>query len=246
VVFSLERVRMESSDFKALHAAVESAEAVDDYTVHVQMAGPSPLYPQNLTNFFIMDSGWAEANDVGTPQDFRAGEEKYSVRNTNGTGPYILQERDPEVRTVLQVNEDHWDEAPQVTEIIYTPITEAATRVAALLSGEVDFVQDVPVQDIARLEQTDGITVTTGAENRTIFFAYDMTSEDLRSASVEGNPFANPQVREAMAHALDRDAIQQVVMRGQSVPGRRTRRPSSTATRNWTPMARRTTTAPWN
>jgi peptide/nickel transport system substrate-binding protein len=219
VVFSLERVRMESSDFKALHAAVESAEAVDDYTVHVQMAGPSPLYPQNLTNFFIMDSGWAEANDVGTPQDYSAGEEKYSVRNTNGTGPYILQERDPEVRTVLQVNENHWDEAPQVTEIIYTPITEAATRVAALLSGEVDFVQDVPVQDIARLEQTDGITVTTGAENRTIFFAYDMTSEDLRSASVEGNPFANPQVREAMAHALDRDAIQQVVMRGQSVPG---------------------------
>jgi peptide/nickel transport system substrate-binding protein len=219
VVFSLERVRTEASDFKALHASVVGAEAVDDYTVRVQMEGPTPLYPQNLTNFFIMDRDWAVANDVELPQDTAAGEETFAVRNTNGTGPYTLVSRDPEVRTVLAVYEDHWDEAPEVTEIIYTPITEAATRVAALLSGEVDFVQDVPVQDIARLEETDGITVTTGAENRTIFFAYDMGSEDLMSASVDGNPFANPLVREAMHLSLDRDAIQRVVMRGQSVPG---------------------------
>ena len=129
----------------------------------------------------------------------------------------MLVSRDPEVRTVLRMNEDHWSgHTPQVTEIIYTPITEAATRVAALLAGDVDFVQDVPVQDIARLEQTAGITVTTGPENRNIFFAYDMTSERLQSASVDGNPFADPLVREAMA--LDRDAIRQVVMRGQSLP----------------------------
>ncbi len=219
VVFSLERVKTEASDFKALHASVVSAEAVDDLTVRVQMEGPTPLYPQNLTNFFIMDKDWAEANDVVLPQDTAAGEETFAVRNTNGTGPYTLVSRDPEVRTVLEMNESHWGDTPEVTEIIYTPITEAATRVAALLSGEVDFVQDVPVQDINRLEQTDGISVTTGAENRTIFFAYDMGSEDLMSASVEGNPFANPLVREAMHLSLDRDAIRQVVMRGQSVPG---------------------------
>ncbi len=219
VVFSLERVRAEASDFKALHASVVSAEAADDFTVRVQMEGPTPLYPQNLTNFFIMDRDWAVANEVELPQDYAAGEETFAVRNTNGTGPYTLVSRDPEVLTELAVNESHWDAAPEVTEIIYTPISEAATRIAALLSGEVDFVQDVPVQDIARLEQTDGITVTTGAENRTIFFAYDMGSEDLISASVDGNPFADPLVREAMHLSLDRDAIQQVVMRGQSVPG---------------------------
>lgn len=219
VVFSLERVKTEASDFKALHASVVSAEAVDDFTVRVQMEGPTPLYPQNLTNFFIMDQDWSEANDVVLPQDTAAGEETYAVRNTNGTGPYTLVSRDPEVRTVLAYNEDHWGETPEVTEIIYTPITEAATRVAALLSGEVDFVQDVPVQDINRLQETDGITITTGAENRTIFFAYDMGSEDLITASVDGNPFANPLVREAMHLSLNRDAIRQVVMRGQSVPG---------------------------
>jgi len=218
VVASIDRVRAESSDFKGLHTAVASAEAIDDYTVHIKMSGPAPLYVQNLTNFFVMDKGWIEANGAQLPQDFKAGEEKFTVRNTNGTGPYILQSRDPEVRTVLSLNPNHWDAAPQVTEIIYTPIKEAATRVAALLSGEVDFVQDVPVQDIERLSNTAGVTVSTGAENRTIFFAYDMTSDSLKSLPGD-NPFKKPEVREALALTLDRDAIKQVVMRGQSVPG---------------------------
>lgn len=218
VVFSMDRVRAETSDFKGLHTAVDSITAVDDHTVHIKMSGPSPLYVQNLTNTFMIDKGWAEANGVIAPQNFKAGEENFAVRNTNGTGPYRLVSRDPEVRTVMAYNATHWGAAPQVTEIIYTPIKEAATRVAALLSGEVDFVQDVPVQDIARLEQTAGIKVATGPENRSIFFGYDMGSAKLRSADVADNPFAKPQVREALALALDRDAIRQVVMRGQSQP----------------------------
>ncbi len=218
VVFSLDRARTPPSGMAALHAAVEEVTAVDDTTVHVRMSGPAPLYVQNLTNTFIMSKAWAEANGVETAPNFAAGEEAYSVRNTNGTGPYMLVERDPEVRTVLQVFEDHWDDAPAVTEIIYTPISEAATRVAALLSGEVDIVQDVPVQDIARLEQTPGIRVVRGPENRNIFFSYDMTSDSLASSNAEGNPFASPEVREAMSLAIDRNAIQQVVMRGESQP----------------------------
>ena len=218
VVFSLDRARTPPSGMAALHAAVEEVTAVDDTTVHVRMSGPAPLYVQNLTNTFIMSKAWAEANGVETAPNFAAGEEAYSVRNTNGTGPYMLVERDPEVRTVLQVFEDHWDDAPAVTEIIYTPISEAATRVAALLSGEVDIVQDVPVQDIARLEQTPGIRVVRGPENRNIFFSYDMTSDSLASSNAEGNPFASPEVREAMSRAIDRNAIQQVVMRGESQP----------------------------
>ena len=218
VVFSLDRARTPPSGMAALHAAVQEVTAVDDSTVHVRMSGPAPLYVQNLTNTFIMSKAWAEANGVEAAPNFAAGEEAYSVRNTNGTGPYMLVERDPEVRTVLQAFGDHWDDAPAVTEIIYTPISEAATRVAALLSGEVDIVQDVPVQDIARLEQTPGIRVMRGPENRNIFFSYDMASDSLRSSDADGNPFASPEVREAMSLAIDRNAIQQVVMRGESQP----------------------------
>jgi len=218
VVFSLNRARAETSDMKGLHASVVEVTAPDAMTVHVKLDGPAPLYVQNLTNTFIMNRAWAEANNVTEPQNYAAGEENFAVRNTNGTGPYVLIERDPEVRTVLRHFEGHWDATPEGTEIVYPPISEAATRVAALLSGEVDIVQDVPVQDIQRLQQTAGIKVATGPENRTIFFAYDMGSEKLQTSNTEDNPFAKPQVREAMELALDRDAIQRVVMRGQSVP----------------------------
>ncbi|WP_244314372.1 ABC transporter substrate-binding protein [Pannonibacter tanglangensis] len=218
VVASLERVRKETSDFKGLHTEVVSAEAVGDYTVRVKMSGPSPLYVQNLTNFFIMDKGWIATHGVEMPQDRKNAEEKYTVRNANGTGPYKVVSRDPEVRTVLQYFDGHWDTKPEVTEIVYTPIKEAATRVAALLSGEVDFVQDVPVQDISRLQSTAGVAVTTGPENRSIFFGYDQGSDKLRSANTPDNPFKKPQVREALHLAMDRDAIMKVVMRGQSLP----------------------------
>ncbi|MGY6548163.1 MAG: ABC transporter substrate-binding protein [Roseinatronobacter sp.] len=218
VVFSLDRARTPPSGMAALHAAVEEVTAVDERTIHIRMSGPAPLYVQNLTNTFIMSKAWAEANGVETAPNFAAGEEAFSVRNTNGTGPFMLVERDPEVRTVLRAFDGHWAEPGAVTEIIYTPIAEAATRVAALLSGEVDIVQDVPVQDIARLEQTAGISVVRGPENRNIFFSYDMTSDTLASSDADTNPFANPLVREAMALAVDRNAIQQVVMRGESQP----------------------------
>ncbi|RDE09959.1 ABC transporter substrate-binding protein [Pelagibacterium lacus] len=219
VVFSIERAKSENSNMRQLHADVASVTAVDDYTVEFQMNGPSPLYPNNVTNTFIMDKGWSEEHDLQSVQDFGAGEENYSVRNTNGTGPYVLTERDPDVRSVLNVNENWWGEAPAVTEIIYTPIADNATRVAALLSGEVDLVQDVPVQDIERLAGTAGVKVETGPENRTIYFGYAMDDEPLISSNItDENPFANPLVREAMNIVVDRDAIRQVVMRGQSIP----------------------------
>jgi peptide/nickel transport system substrate-binding protein len=220
VVFSLDRARLDNSDFKGLHSAVESVRKVDDLTVQVKTKGPAPLYVNNLTNTFIMSKKWAEEHGVQKPQDYKNKEENYAVRNTNGTGPYILVSRDPEVKTVLKVNPDHWaEQKPEVTEIIYTPIKSDATRIAALLSGEVDFVEDVPAQDIERLRQTPGIKVITGAENRTIFFMLDQGSKELRSSNIKGkNPFADVRVRKAMNLVLDRDAIKRVVMRGQSVP----------------------------
>ena len=220
VVFSLDRARSEKSNMRQLHADVESVTAVDDLTVEVKMRAPSPLYPNNVTNTFIMDKGWSETNNVVEVQDFGAGEDNYAVRNANGTGPYVLVEREPDVRSVLRAFENHWaEEAPAVTEIIYLPIAEAATRVAALQSGEVDIVQDVPVQDIERLSSTDGLKVETGPENRVIYFGYKFGEEPLASSNItDRNPFNDPKVREAVELAIDRDAIQRVVMRGQSIP----------------------------
>src|SRR5690606_6849191 len=138
-----------------------------------------------------------------------------------GTGPYELVSREADSRTELVKFDGYWgaDEFPlDITEIVYTPITSPATRVAALLSGEVDFLQDVPVQDIARLEQSPGIRVTRGPENRTIFFGLNVARDALEYGEADGNPFADERVRQAMNIAIDREAIQQVVMRGEAIP----------------------------
>jgi peptide/nickel transport system substrate-binding protein len=223
VVFSLQRAMAPTSDMKGLLTSVESVSKVDDYTVRVKTKGPNPLLVNNLTNTFMMDKEWSEANNATKPQDFKNKEENFAVRNANGTGAFILVSREPDVRTVMKRNDNYWgkgSEVPlEISELIYTPIKSDATRVAALLSGEVDFVQDVPVQDIERLKGTQNLHVTAGPENRTIFFGMDVGSKDLKTDNVEGkNPFADKRVRQAMNMAINRAAIQRVVMRGQSVP----------------------------
>lgn len=222
VKFSLERAMTEDSDYKELLASVAEIRTPDAYTVEIVTEGPNPIMPNNLTNMFIMDKEWAEANNATKVQDYEGGEDTFAAKNANGTGPYKLISREPDVKTVLSLNEEYWgiDEFPlAVSEIIYTPIQNAATRVAALLSGEVDFIQDVPVQDLERVAGTEGLDVRTAPQNRVIFFGMNVGDADLKNDNVEGaNPLADKRVREAMNLAINRDAIKQVVMRGQSAP----------------------------
>lgn len=222
VLFSLNRAMTPDSDYKELLASVKEVRAPDKYTIEIETDGPNPIMPNNLTNMFMMDKGWAEANNAVKVQDYEGGEDTFAAKNANGTGPYKLVSREPDVKTVLAANENYWgkDEFPlEVTEIIYTPIQNAATRVAALLSGEVDFIQDVPVQDLERVAATDGLDVRTAPQNRVIFFGMNMGDADLGSDNVDGkNPLADVRVRQAMSKAINRDAIKQVVMRGQSAP----------------------------
>ena len=222
VVFSFERAQRPTSAMKELLTSVASITAVDDHTVDITTNGANPLLINNLTNLFIMDKGWSEANNVEDPQDFDNGGDNFAVRNTNGTGAYMLDSRAEDERTVLKANPNYWGigEFPlEVSEIIYTPIQSSATRVAALLSGEVDFIQDVPVQDLGRVAATAGMKVVKAPQNRTIFFGLNVGDDDLTNDNVDGaNPFADKRVRMAMDMALNRAAIQQVVMRDQSQP----------------------------
>lgn len=222
VVFSLTRAMGDKSQMKGLLTSIEQVTKVDDLTVNVKTKGPNPLLVNDLTNLFMMDKEWSEANNVVNSQDFNAKEETYAVRNTNGTGPYVLKVREPDVRSVLAANPAYWGKGQfplKLSEITYSVIAAAPTRVAALLSGEVDFVQDVPVQDIARIAGTNGMRVNSGAENRSIFFSLNTGDADLKFDTVEGkNPLADLRVRQAIDFAINRSAIQKVVMSGQSTP----------------------------
>mgnify|MGYP001818909904 CR=1 FL=1 len=222
VVFSFERAKQPNSDMKELIGSIVEVRAADDYTVEIVTDGPNPILPANLTDLFIMDKGWTEANNSVNVQDFEGGEITFATTNVNGTGAYKLVSREPDVKTVMTRNEDYWgkDQFPmEVSEIVYTPIQNAATRVAALLSGEVNFLQDMPVQDLQRVADADGLVVKKAPQNRVIFFGMNQGAADLEADNVDGaNPLADVRVRKAMSMAINRDAIQQVVMRGQSQP----------------------------
>ena len=127
-----------------------------------------------------------------------------------------------DTRTVLRQFPGYWGKGQfplEVTQIVFQPIKTAATRVAALLSGEVDFVQDVPAQDVARLKADARLRVTEGLENRTIYLGLNVGAGELKYSDVKGrNPLADARVREAFRLAIDRDTLRTAVMRGLSVP----------------------------
>ncbi len=222
VVYSFERANHEASDYKEQAKNIVSVEVIDDHTVKLMTGGPNPILPNQLTSIFMMDKTWAEANNVVAPQDFKAKEETFAVRNANGTGPFKLVSRAPDELTVLEANADWWGKGMfpgNIDKIEYRPITNAATRVAALLSGEVDFVLDPPLQDLKRIEGADGLKVSTVAQIRSIFFGMDQGVDELRTSNIKGkNPFKDVRVREAFNLAIDKDAIQRVVMEGLSFP----------------------------
>src|SRR5690606_28177326 len=174
VVFSIHRALAPTSNFKAYVNGIDKAVKVDEHTVDIVTTAPNPVLLRQLTNVFIMNKDWSEKNNAAQPQDFNKNEETYSARNTNGTGPYKLKSREVDVRTVFVENEQWWNKDKKignVTEVIYTPIKQNATRTAALLSGEVDLVLDPPAQDLQRLRQQ--AKIVEGNEYRTIFLGLD-------------------------------------------------------------------------
>ncbi|MGE5669434.1 MAG: ABC transporter substrate-binding protein [Betaproteobacteria bacterium] len=220
VVFSVHRQLSKRSMTKSYLVGVVDAKKVDDLTVDIITDGPVPVLLRQLTDVRIMSKSWCEKHNVVDVQDYVAKEETYAVGHANGTGPYVLKSREPDVKTVLEANPHWWGKMEgNVTEIVYTPIKSAATRTAALLSGEIDFVLDPPPQDLPKLKSDPNIKVIEGTENRTVFIGMDQKRDELLYSNVKGkNPFKDLRVRQALNMAVDREAIKRTLMRGQSIP----------------------------
>jgi peptide/nickel transport system substrate-binding protein len=222
VVYSIERAMAPTSNFKVYTTGIQGAKAIDANTLLIYTTVPNPVLLRQLTELRIMSKAWSEKHNVTKPQNYVQKEETYAARNANGTGPYMLKSREVDIKTVLVENPNWWNKANKkgnVTEVVYTPIKSEATRTAALLSGEIDFVLDPAPQDIARMKQNPAIKVVEGAENRTIFLGFDQHRDELQYASVKGkNPFKDVRVRQALYQAIDIEAIKRAVMRGASDP----------------------------
>jgi peptide/nickel transport system substrate-binding protein len=220
VVFSADRVRAEGSDLKTRIADDVKVEKVDDHTVDFITTQPNPILHFEWDTWYVMDKEWSEANDAVAPTSVTEGTENYAAFNENGTGPFRIKERERDVRSVFVPYDGWWDE-PQhnVTEGVFTPISADATRVAALLSGEIDMAYPVPTQDMQRINNNAGTSVLAGPELRTIFLGFDIFSDELATANVKGkNPFKDARVREAFYRAVDIEAIKSKVMRNLSTP----------------------------
>jgi peptide/nickel transport system substrate-binding protein len=217
VVASLLRASDDSSPVKSNLPGLASVEKVNDFTVDLILSGTDPIVLNYLTNIYIMDKEWMTEHDALLPADMRKGKENYAVANSNGTGPFILESRQPDARTVLVVNKDWWDTPKHnLTRIEFSPIASDATRIAALLSGELDFITPAPLQDINRINSVNGVSVIEGPELRTIMLGMNF-GETLHNSDVtDKNPLRDLRVRQALIEAINIDLIQEKVMRGKS------------------------------
>ncbi len=220
VVFSIIRAQQPTSQIAVYANAVGTPRKVDDYTVEFDLPKVNPIFMEHIQPLFILDKEWCEAHKATKPQDFKNKEEAYTALNANGTGPYILVKREPGIKTTWKRNPNYWAKAEgNVQEVVFTPIGNDATRTAALVSGELDFILDPPPRDVARLRNTAGVKIIDGPENRIVFIGMDQFRDELLYSNVKGkNPFKDVRVRKALYHAVDIETMRTKLMNGQSFP----------------------------
>ena len=220
VVFSFGRGAADGSDMKGYTSPIKAVRKVNDFTVDIETNAPFPILPDTLTSLYMLSKKWCEDNKAERPVDRRKGVENAASFRANGTGPFRLKERQPSTRTVIVRNFNYWGQVEgNVDEVVFTPIGNDATRVAALLSGEIDVMEPVPLQDVERIKASGNLDVLQGPELRTIFLGMDQKRDELQFSSVKGkNPFKDKRVRQAFYQAIDIQSIKSRVMRNASNP----------------------------
>ena len=220
VIFSFGRIKQPQGTMQIYVTGISEIKKIDDHTIDIILSAPNPILLRNIIDFRIMSKSWSEKNRTANVQDYKAKEENFASRNVMGTGAYKITGWQPEQRITMVANADWWDKTPgNVKEVVYTPIKSDATRVAALLAGDVDMLTDIPTQDVARLRSDAKLKIVDGPEVRTIYLAPDIGSPELKYSNIKGkNPFADKRVRQALSMTIDREAIKRNIMRGLSIP----------------------------
>jgi peptide/nickel transport system substrate-binding protein len=221
------RVENSPSSFAIYSRAITGMTAPDPLTLIIKTAGPYPLIPSEVSTIAILS---AKANGAGTvtfdrqecqgvgtypkTEAFNAG------TATIGSGPYKLVRFTKGDRIVLERNDAYWGEKQAWQRVIFRPITSAGPRVAALLAGDVDLIENVPIQDLERIKANPGYKVVQGLSARVIYLHFDYIDDappgvtDASGKPLGKNPFRDKRVREAISKAIDRDAIVARIMGG--------------------------------
>jgi peptide/nickel transport system substrate-binding protein len=220
------RVENSPSSFAIYSRAITAMTAPDPLTLVMKTAGPYPLLPNEVATIAILSAKANGAGDVTFDRQECKGVGTYpkteafnSGAAAIGTGPYKLARFTKGDRIVLERNERYWGEKPPWQRVVFRPITSAGPRVAALLSGDVDLIENVPIQDLERIRANPDFKVVQGLSARVIYLHFDYVDDAPPGvAGAEGkNPFRDKRVREAISKAIDRDAIVARVLGGVAV-----------------------------
>ncbi len=208
VKWTLERLKL-STDYKGLFEPFQEIKVIDDTTIDVITKKPYPLVLNMATYIFPMDRKFYTGTDAnGQPKDaiVKIGP-SFALTNASGTGPYTVTYREQGVKTVYERNKNYWDKASSgnIDKITLTPIKSAATRVASLLSGDVDFIYPVPPQDFARIGSDPKTKLVTLPGTRIITFQINQTRKP---------EFKDKRVRLAMELAVNNGGIVDKIMKG--------------------------------
>jgi len=222
-VFSIERAMAPPSQRSFQLKGVKAVRKVDDLTLELMLEAPDAVLPEKLWPLAMMSKAWCIKHGVEKAQDFNGKQETFAVRNANGTGPFLLERFEPDVRTVLKRNPRWWGWADKrsgnLDEVTLVAIRSDATRLAALVSGEIDLVLDPPVQDVERLKREPAIKLLQVADLGQQYLSVDMARDELLGSDVKGkNPFKDLRVRRAVYQALNVELITQKVLRGLGAP----------------------------
>ena len=222
-VFSIERAMAIPSQRSFQLKGVKAARKLDELTLEITLEAPDAVLPEKLQGLAMMSKAWCVQHKVELAQDFNGKQETFAVRNANGTGPFMLERYEPDVRTVLKRNPRWWGwgekRSGNVDEVSLVAIRSDATRLAALVSGEIDLVLDPPVQDVARLKREPLITLLQTTDLGQQYLTFDQSRDELPDSDVKGrNPFKDVRVRRAVYHAINVELITRKVLRGLAVP----------------------------
>jgi peptide/nickel transport system substrate-binding protein len=222
-VFSIERALGPTSQRSFQLKGVKAARAIDPLTLELTLEAPDAVLPEKLFMLAMMSKAWSIKHGVEKAQDFNGKQETFAVRNANGTGAFLLDRFEPDVRTVLKRNLRWWGWADKrsgnLDEVTLIAIRSDATRLAALVSGEIDLVLDPPVQDIERLKREAAIRLLQATDLGQQYLTFDQSRDELEGSDVKGkNPFKDIRVRRAVYHAINVDLITQKVLRGLGTP----------------------------
>ena len=220
VVFSIERVKTlqgSPASFASFVRPIVSVAAVGRDTVRIRTAEPHVLVPYDLNSIFIVSKKAAGANGTG-PADFDSG------RAAIGTGPYRLVSFRRGDRVELARNDGWWGGRTPWDAVTFRMMSSDAARIAALLSGDVDAIENVPTADVARIGSDARFHVVRQTSWRTLFWHLDQYRDvtpfatDKAGKPLSRNPFRDARVRLAVSKAINRDAIVSRVMEGQALP----------------------------